>query len=288
MDNTSFRLRLLQLMKKSRKALRLYSSIGTGGGISNAHPVTQSHSSTWYSRGAGDDRFTGGGSASRFSGGRVEPRLGGESDLGEDSQGGGFQIGSRRTNGELSELQVGEWRDVNSELLRTLSTAASNLALRRVVSEVASLRDRFHSEWRSAESRIHHDQKAMIEAATQGDFMRATALGKALISAKARMQACHAAYDELSNLLALSKFSESGELEKMSTGVDYIGDEDAARYNPGKSVGMGNQQTVKLSTIELDQVDNRSSQIIDSMSGAATQGEFPPNVAKIIPIRRRG
>ena len=148
MESHPFRTRISQLMQKSRKALRLYSSMGKAGAAS----VTADNES-----------------------------------------------------GEYSEIQVAEWREVNAELLRALSAALAHPGAKRLVSDIFALRDRFHAEWRSREGEIHNSQKALVIAGEQGDFVRAASLARELIIGKARMQACHAAYQELDDVLSQSR-----------------------------------------------------------------------------------
>jgi len=150
MENPTFRSRLSQLMQKSRKALRLYSSMSVGNGAINS------------------------------------ARVGSES-------------------GEFSDLQVMEWREVNSELLKALTVAVGSPTSKRVVADVFALRDRFHAEWRAQETEQHQGQSALVLAAQQGDFVRAAVVSRSLVICKARMQACHAAYQELHDVLTQSR-----------------------------------------------------------------------------------
>lgn len=219
MDNSTFRLRLVQLMKKSRKALRLYSSVGVVGGAA----------------------------------GSLAGNLGTESLRAGMGGSGPSDRGLQRSSTELSELQVAEWRDVNSELLRALSATASVVALRRVINEVVVLRDRFHAEWRSLESRVYQDQRALIDAATHGDFIRAALLGRTLVACKARMQACHAAYEELQDLASFSKGSQEEE-SVQEKNIKSGGQAEHGFKEYGRAIfpSMTAASPVRLSTFELD------------------------------------
>ena len=66
-------------------------------------------------------------------------------------------MGRMQTEGasELSEVQVREWRNVNSELLRQLSFVMERPNSRTMVSEVVGIRDFFHKSWRDAETELH-------------------------------------------------------------------------------------------------------------------------------------
>ena len=151
MQGETFRSRVARLIQRSRKALRLYSSIGRT-------PFDQ-------------DKF--------------------------------------EQNRELSELQLGQWKEINAELARELTGALERPNQRGLPNEVAALRDRFYGEWRMAEAELHEQQRALIAAAEHGDFIRATHLGQRLVVLKARVQATQAAHHELSDLSEKSRLSVS-------------------------------------------------------------------------------
>jgi len=156
MQGETFRGRVARLIQRSRKALRLYSSIGRT-------PFDQ-------------DRLD--------QGGREQSR-------------------------ELSELQLGQWKEINAELARELTAALERPNQRGLPAEVAALRDRFYGEWRMAEAELHEQQRGLIAAAEHGDFIRATHLGQRLVVLKARVQATQAAHHELSDLSDKSKLGSS-------------------------------------------------------------------------------
>ena len=155
MQGETFRGRVARLIQRSRKALRLYSSIGR----------------------------------TPFDQDRVEH--------------------SR----ELSELQLGQWKEINAELARELTSALERPNQRGLPNEVAALRDRFYGEWRMAEAELHEQQRALIASAEHGDFIRATHLGQRLVVLKARVQATQAAHHELSDLSDKSKLGTSAAVE---------------------------------------------------------------------------
>jgi len=144
MESETFRSRLAQLVQKSRKAIRLYTSMGK----------------------LGPDR------------------------------------------GEFAEVQVGQWREVNSELLRALSELLDNPNQRALAGQVFALRDRFCAEWRRVEADLRVKQQELISAAERSDFVRAAHLSRELVLLKAREQATQAAHHELEEVLKKSRLSQ--------------------------------------------------------------------------------
>lgn len=155
MENHTFRSRLTQLLQKSRKALRLYSSLGS----------------------------------SRAPGSVASDRSGAD----------------EQASHEFSELQVGEWRRVNGELVRSLTLIATNSQPRQLATDVFSLRDRFQIEWRGSEGELHSKQILLLQASEASDFTRAAILARELVALKAAVQASHAAFVELDELIGASK-----------------------------------------------------------------------------------
>ena len=141
MNDETFRSRLLKLVQKSRKALRLYSSMG-------------------------------------------------------------------KRNGELADVQVNEWREVNSELLRNLSTILDSPSNKGLAASVIAIRDRFYHEWRMAEGDMHKKHKELLRHAESGDFLRVVNLGTELASLKARVQALQAAHHEVQEVVHRSHVSQ--------------------------------------------------------------------------------
>lgn len=144
MEEQTFRSRLVALMKKSRKAIRLYGSV---------------------------------------------------------------ERGQRDRSAEYKEAQAREWKTINGELLRLLSTALDYPNNRTLTSEIFAIRDRFHQEWTEAESELKKKQQALITAAQNSDFVKGAMLSADLVILKARSQAAQAAHHELNDVIRKSKVS---------------------------------------------------------------------------------
>jgi hypothetical protein len=106
---------------------------------------------------------------------------------------------------ELSDAQVQEWREVNGELLRSLTTAVGRVTPRETAGDVGALRDRFHVAWRSNEASLHNRQQELISAAEKGDFIKAALVARELVTLRARVQASQAAFFELDLLVGQSR-----------------------------------------------------------------------------------
>lgn len=117
------------------------------------------------------------------------------------------RAGSPASN-ELSEAQIEEWKNINTELLRELSTMIESLGSSELALEVYALRDRFYSCWRMVETELHSKQKSLIAAAENADFVRAALLGRELVALKARVQASAAAHHELQEIIDGSKLAK--------------------------------------------------------------------------------
>ena len=145
MESMPFRSRLVQLMQRSRKALRLYSNV---------------------------------------------ERL------------------PNDPSSELADVQVNEWRRVNSELLKELGNALEHANQKRIISETFSIRDQFYGEWKMAEADLHRKQRQLLECSENGDFIKASLLAKELVMLKARVQACQAAHHEVQEVLSRSRVAQ--------------------------------------------------------------------------------
>lgn len=145
MDGQTFRSRVIELLQKSKKAVRVYTSMGRA----------VSSEQSYY-----------------------------------------------------SELQVREWKSVNADLLKSLTGAAEADNHRELSSKIFSLRDRYYNDWRLTESELHDKQKALIMAAENGDYIKATLLGQQLVSLKARLQATQAAHHELQDVINKSGITQ--------------------------------------------------------------------------------
>lgn len=161
MERESLRVRAAGLVQKSRRALRLYTSIGRKG-------------------------------------------RGGES--------------------ELSELQLIEWRTVNTEIIDTLAPLVEIDRVHDLANEISILADQFRVRWRATQSELHDGQRRLVTTAERGDFIKAAQLSELLVSLKARVQACHAAYYEVN---AISSRSE-GEIIEPQPEVTLAGSEEVA------------------------------------------------------------
>lgn len=144
MENETLRSRVALLVQKSRKALRLYSTMGRVNG--------------------------------------AEPS-------------------------EFAELQVGQWREVNADLLRELSAAVDNPNTRALTGAILALRDRFYGDWRRVESDLRVKQQELIAVSEHGDFIKAAHLSRELVVLKAREQAAQAAHHELQDVVKRSRLS---------------------------------------------------------------------------------
>ncbi len=112
---------------------------------------------------------------------------------------------SSDTKGEHSDTQVAVWREINSELLRELQRSLEQANLKKIITDVFSLRDRFLARWRCGEADLHIKQKDLIYAAENGDFVKSALLSTELLVLKATVQACEAVTHELNDLLGSSR-----------------------------------------------------------------------------------
>jgi hypothetical protein len=109
---------------------------------------------------------------------------------------------------EFAELQVVQWREVNSDLLRELSSALDNPNTRALTGAVLGLRDRFYADWRRVESELRVKQHELVSVSEQGDFIKAAHLSRDLIVLKAREQAAQAAHHELQDVVKRSRLAQ--------------------------------------------------------------------------------
>ena len=145
MENDTFHSRVARLIQKSRKAIRLYSSVGRAG--------------------------TG-----------------------------------KQT--DFTDAQVQEWKEVNNELLRGLTTSLEKPSSKQLIGDVFALRDRFCTEWRMAEAELHSRHKELIFVVENGDFAKAANYSRRLIVLKARVQAMQAVHHELQELIDQSHVAQ--------------------------------------------------------------------------------
>lgn len=145
MNAETFRSRLFKLLQKSRKALRLYSSMGK--------------------KQRGDASY-------------------------------------------LSDAQVREWREVNAELLKSLTSVLEIETSKGLAAGVYSLRDRFYHEWRMTESELHQRQREIVQLVESEDFAGVASLAQDLLSLKARVQALQAVHAEIQSVISQSHVSQ--------------------------------------------------------------------------------
>lgn len=113
--------------------------------------------------------------------------------------------GSGEHGSEFAELQVCEWRRVNTELLQRLLTVANSGTHKKISQDLSELCERFYAEWRASETKLHEEQRELVAAAEHADFVRSAMLGRELVILKARMQATEAVYHELSLMLGSAR-----------------------------------------------------------------------------------
>lgn len=180
MESETLRSRIAALVQKSRKALRLYSSMG------------------------------------RLSGGETT---------------------------EFGELQVAQWREITSDLLRDLTAALDHPNARTLAGAVLSLRDKFYADWRRIEADLKVKQQELIAVAEHGDFIKAAHVSRALVVLKAREQAAQAAHHELQDVVKKSRLVQptielSGEAA-VSGGVSREAEPDGIDLLHGERIRVG-------------------------------------------------
>ena len=109
---------------------------------------------------------------------------------------------------EYSEMQVKEWKALNAQLVQQLIVVVEEPNSRKLVADLFAVRDRFHNEWRQAESDLHRKQNILCSSAESADFVKAAMLSRELVSLKSRVQAAQAAHHEINEVIRLSRLSE--------------------------------------------------------------------------------
>ena len=201
MDNQTFRSRLVELIQKSRKAMRLYTTMG------------------------------------RTLGMRGNEARGADSDT--------------RGANEYAELQAAEWRSVNAELVKKLSSFAESPNAKKLVSDVLHFRDHLHAEFRMAEAELKSKQRDLLFAAENSDFIKAALLSRDLVSLKARTQAAQAAHHELESVIRRSKIgggvaAPSGSIELTSEQIVDEAAQSKAPSVPSDDVGTRRAKIIPL------------------------------------------
>lgn len=103
----------------------------------------------------------------------------------------------RGDGAEFAETQAAEWRTTNAELMKLLTGVLDSPQSRELASSIAALKDRFVAELRTLEVQLHTNQRDLIGAAENGDFIKASLLSRTLVALKARVQATQAVHHEL-------------------------------------------------------------------------------------------
>ena len=109
------------------------------------------------------------------------------------------------SSSEFREIQVDEWKQINAELLKQLTSVLENPSSKHLAAEVFSVRDYFYGRWRMAESEMHVKQKELLFSSEHGDFVKAAILSRDLVGLKARTQAAQAAHHELDEVVQRSR-----------------------------------------------------------------------------------
>jgi hypothetical protein len=110
--------------------------------------------------------------------------------------------------GSYGDTQTAQWRDITSDLLRDLTSAVQkNQSVKNLSAAIFSIRDKFNSIWRAAESEMHVKHKELLNSLEQSDYVKSALLSGGLVSLKARFQASQAAHHELEELIKSSHYA---------------------------------------------------------------------------------
>lgn len=161
----------------------------------------------------------------------------------------------------LSEVQAGEWRDVNAELTRKLSLLLSEANGRNLVRDVCLLRDRHLHDFEESQRELNRQQASLITASENGDYVRAATIAAELVSLKAKAQAAQAAHHELNSVIKASRVTEPP-----------IRLEAHDEIMPRKSVALVSQSVLEESPHEGKWHESEEEEVA---------------MAKVIPLRRR-
>jgi len=175
----------------------------------------------------------------------------------------GHRVGESRftedhkVTSEFAELQASEWRTINAELVKRLSSYVESPNQKKLVSDVSSLRDQLYSDYRLAEAELRSKQRDLVFASENSDFIKSAVLSRDLVTLKARMQATQAAHHELDACMRRSKVSASS--------CDHVQSAQQARERG--SIELGAEQIIHPEPVREE--------------GAG-------RLAKIIPLRKSG
>lgn len=206
----------------------------------------------------------------------------------------------------LGDIQIDEWKKVNSDLHRELCRILEYGSQSSIVASVFELRDLFYTTWRKREADAALLQRELLASVEQGQFARVVSLGYKLAAMKAQMQALNAGYDELQSILkgysntnhtAVSGTVLSGaRLDSNSLSkADYqilTNNKSTEQYKTQISLGINARGDSPESTdshghhgtMEQNNEANTPSSNSDTRSGS-NRGEGV--LAKIIPMKRR-
>ena len=113
----------------------------------------------------------------------------------------------RGEGAEFAENQAAEWRTINAELMKQLTSLLDAPQNRELSSSLCLLKDRFVGELRQAETQLHTNQRELVSASENGDFIKAAILSRTLVSLKARVQATQAVHHELESIVGTNSVS---------------------------------------------------------------------------------
>lgn len=217
MEQNSLRLKVVRLAQRSRRAIRLYTSVynsasATNNNTSSARPSSSSSVSLHSPASVYGSNVYG---SSSLGGHLNETSQVSSNDLSDlDSE--SYSLGSasmaalstkgsssrslRNAGERFSEMQAVEWRDVNMSLLRALTSALEETRQRELPRRILNIRDTFGEQWLTLKMLVQKNRAEAISAAERADFINLAILSEGLVSFKARYQASEAAYHEISEI----------------------------------------------------------------------------------------
>lgn len=213
MDQNSLRLKVVRLAQRSRRAIRLYTSVhnnSTYTSYSSGLPsdtvsyssASSSHGSNVYVSPSLEDsfKFTNQSIIDDFAISNGESHTLGRVSMAALSTKGASSKSFRNSGEQFSEMQASEWREVNLSLLRALTAALEEPRHKELPKRILLIRDAFGSEWRNLKMLLQNNRSEAISAAERSDFIKLATLSEGLVCLKARCQASEAAFNELSEL----------------------------------------------------------------------------------------
>lgn len=106
---------------------------------------------------------------------------------------------------DYSEVQLAEWRDVSSMLIKDLTAVLEAGNAKKLAADLFTIRDRCCDAWREIEAVVHGKHKELVQASNSGDYTKAAILSKDLVRMKAKLQASQAAHHEIQEVIKQSK-----------------------------------------------------------------------------------